>query len=75
MKTQKQLFEEIKHLSNNLNDLGCIIQNHFEYNLPTQNNLRNFNETYLTLMHDIELWKINTENLCKQAIKDNFYLK
>jgi hypothetical protein len=74
-KTQKELFEEIHHLSNKLNNLGCIIQNNFEYSLPTQNKLKEFNEMYLILMHDIELWKINTENLCKQSIKDNFNLK
>lgn len=75
LKTQKELFEEIRHLSNRLNNLSGIIQNDFEYNLPTQNNLKKFNEMYLTLMHDIELWKINVENLCKQTMRDNFNLK
>jgi hypothetical protein len=74
-KTQKELFEKIHHLSNRLNNLSGIIQNNFEYSFPTQNKLREFNEMYLTLMHDIELWKINVENLCKQTMRDNFNLK
>jgi len=72
---QQECFEKYKELSNKLNSLSAIVQNDFKYSLPTDRNLKEFNDRFIILQHEINNLRETTVQLCKQVIRDNFNSK
>ncbi len=68
MKSQQELFEEAEVLSLKLKNLRNIIQNDFEYNLPSKKDVLEFMELYSLLASDIYNWKCNVLDLLKKEI-------